>query len=76
MKRDVVTMVTRTGMISIKLRRQRQNECEIENYNKDHSKKNFNDNFLECINEAQNLIGVEQIFGKLEEDTIEEEPVE
>lgn len=45
-----------------------KNECEIENYNKDHSKNNFNDNFLECINEAQNLNGVEQIFGPLEED--------
>ena len=45
-----------------------KNECEIENYNKDHSKNNFNDNSLECINEAQNLNGVEQIFGPLEEE--------
>jgi hypothetical protein len=45
-----------------------KNECEIENYNKDHSKNNFNDNFLECINDAQNLKGVEQIFGPLEQE--------
>ena len=45
-----------------------KNECEIENYNKDHSKNNFNDNFLKCINDAQNLKGVEQIFGPLEQE--------
>ncbi|HEY7109268.1 MAG TPA: hypothetical protein VH415_07575 [Nitrososphaeraceae archaeon] len=45
-----------------------KNECEIENYNKDHSKNNFNDNFLKCINDAQNLNGVEQIFGPLEQE--------
>jgi hypothetical protein len=32
-----------------------KNECEIENYNKDHSKDNENLNELTCVNDAQNL---------------------
>ena len=32
-----------------------KNECEIENYNKDHSKDNENRNELTCVNDAQNL---------------------
>jgi hypothetical protein len=40
-----------------------KNECEIENENKDHSHDNENWNSLECINDAQNLNDVEQIFG-------------
>jgi hypothetical protein len=32
-----------------------KNECEIENYNKDHSKDNTNLNELICVNDAQNL---------------------
>jgi hypothetical protein len=40
-----------------------KNYCEIENYNKDHSKDNLNENSLECINDAENLKDVEQIFG-------------
>jgi hypothetical protein len=40
-----------------------KNECEIENENKDHSHDNENLNSLECINDAQNLNDVEQIFG-------------
>ena len=31
-----------------------KNECEIENYNKDHSKDNVNINSLECSNFADN----------------------
>jgi hypothetical protein len=38
-----------------------KNDCEIENYNKDHSSKNDNENGLFCGNEAQNLKDVEQI---------------
>ncbi|MDQ5868943.1 MAG: hypothetical protein M3530_04355 [Thermoproteota archaeon] len=38
-----------------------KNYCEIENTNKDHSKDNFNDNFLECINDAQNWKDVETL---------------
>ena len=37
-----------------------KNECEIENENKDHCHDNENLNFLECINDAQNLKDVEQ----------------
>jgi hypothetical protein len=40
-----------------------KNECEIENKNKDHSSKNDNANELACVNEAQNLKDVVQIFG-------------
>ena len=40
-----------------------KNDCEIENYNKDHSKDNTNENDLTCANDAQNLKDVEQIFG-------------
>jgi hypothetical protein len=40
-----------------------KNDCEIENYNKDHSKDNTNKNDLSCANDAQNLKDVEQIFG-------------
>jgi hypothetical protein len=64
-RRTAITTVmtsTRTQKMDLK------NECEIENYNTDHSKNNFNDNFLKCINDAQNLNGVEQIFGPLEEE--------
>ena len=32
-----------------------KNECEIENYNKAHSKDNENLNELICVNDAQNL---------------------
>jgi hypothetical protein len=40
-----------------------KNDCEIENYNKDHSHDNLNVNDLTCANDAQNLKDVEQIFG-------------
>ena len=40
-----------------------KNDCEIKNYNKDHSKDNTNVNDLTCANDAQNLKDVEQIFG-------------
>jgi hypothetical protein len=40
-----------------------KNDCEIKNYNKDHSKDNTNENDLTCANDAQNLKDVEQIFG-------------
>jgi hypothetical protein len=40
-----------------------KNDCEIESYNKDHSKDNTNENDLTCANDAQNLKDVEQIFG-------------
>ena len=40
-----------------------KNYCEIENENKDHSHDNENLNELTCVNEAQNLKDVEQIFG-------------
>ena len=55
-----------------------KNYCEIENTNKDHSSDNENLNELDCINDAQNLKDVEQIFGLIaeplqEEDTVEEE---
>ena len=39
-----------------------KNECEIENTNKDHSHNNENLNELVCVNEAQNLNDVEEIF--------------
>jgi hypothetical protein len=32
-----------------------ENECEIENYNKDHSSRNDNENFLRCENLADNI---------------------
>jgi hypothetical protein len=38
-----------------------KNDCEISNYNKDHSHDNGNDNSLECANDAQNLNDVEQL---------------
>jgi hypothetical protein len=63
-----------------------KNECKIENYNKDHSSHNDNANELVCVNEAQNLKDVVQIFGAIEEPeepedseqpvTVTEEPVE
>jgi len=31
------------------------NECELENLNKDHSNENFDDNLLACINTVRNL---------------------
>lgn len=37
-----------------------KNECEVENYNKDHSKNNDNINELTCITDAQNLNDVFQ----------------
>ncbi len=37
-----------------------KNDCEISNYNKDHSHDNENLNSLECANDAQNLKDVEQ----------------
>jgi len=42
-----------------------KNDCEISNYNKDHSHDNANENSLECANEAQNLKDVVQtdVFG-------------
>lgn len=48
-----------------------KNECEIENYNKDHSKNNDNINDLTCINDAQNLNDVFQ--GLLLEEPLQEE---
>ena len=39
-----------------------KNYCEIENTNKDHSHDNENLNELVCVNEAQNLNDVEEIF--------------
>ena len=48
-----------------------KNECEIENTNKDHSKKNENINELVCVNEVQNLNDVFQEF--LEEESEEQE---
>jgi hypothetical protein len=39
-----------------------KNDCQIENESEDHSKKNDNDNTLECVNEIQNLDGVFQGF--------------
>jgi hypothetical protein len=38
-----------------------KNDCEISNYNKEHSHDNVNDNTLDCSNFAQNLNDVEQI---------------
>ena len=32
-----------------------KNECEIENYNKDHSKDNSNENALDCISQNANV---------------------
>ena len=43
-----------------------KNKCEIENKNKDHSKKNDNENQLICTNEVANLNGVE-IIGSADE---------
>ena len=40
-----------------------KNDCEIENKNKDHSHDNGNVNDLTCVNVADNLKDVEQIFG-------------
>jgi len=40
-----------------------KNDCEIENGNKDHSHDNGNVNDLTCVNVADNLKDVEQIFG-------------
>jgi hypothetical protein len=40
-----------------------KNYCEIENENKDHSHDNANENSLECVNNAQNLKDVDQVFG-------------
>jgi len=39
-----------------------KNDCEIENQNKDHSKKNDNENELTCVNAAQNLKDVVEIL--------------
>jgi hypothetical protein len=61
-----------------------KNYCEIENTNKDHSKDNTNDNFLECANAAQNVKDADQIFGGIDDllpvevaepETVSEEPV-
>lgn len=49
-----------------------KNYCEIENTNKDHSHDNENLNELVCVNEAQNLNDVEEIF-ILSEDNVTEE---
>ena len=40
-----------------------KNYYEIENENKDHSHDNANENSLECVNNAQNLKDVDQVFG-------------
>ena len=38
-----------------------KNDCEISNYNKDHSHDNGNINSLTCTNQAQNLDDVQQL---------------
>ena len=48
-------------MTPIRLKIEAKNDCEISNYNKDHSHDNENLNSLECSNEAENLKDVEQL---------------
>ena len=53
-----------------------RNECDIENTNKDDSSHNDNENKITCVNEAQNLKDVDQIFGVTDEPvTVIDEPV-
>lgn len=49
-----------------------KNDCEIENQNKDHSKKNDNENELVCVIDAQNLNDVVQEFPSNDGGDIEE----